>query len=52
VLVVGRAELVTDPGEIEWYDTLRRVDWAAGPKARWLRIVPSATTGRRVSVRR
>jgi uncharacterized protein len=48
VLVVGRAELVTDPGEIDWYDAVRRVAWAAGPSARWLRVVPTTMTGRRI----
>lgn len=49
VLVVGRAEEVTDPSEIERIAPTRRVLWAAGSGTRWVRIVPSKVTGRQIS---
>ena len=48
VLVVGRAEEVTDPAVIERCSTMRTVRWAAGAGTRWLRVVPSKVTGRRI----
>ncbi len=49
VLVVGRAELVEDPGDVARAAQARRVLWAAGRGTRWLRIVPTTMTGRRIS---
>lgn len=49
VLVVGRAEEVTDPSEIARIAPTRRVLWAAGSGTRWVRIVPSKVTGRQIS---
>src|SRR5690606_31857121 len=49
VLVVGQAEEVTDPAEIERLSALRDVPWRTGPGTRWLRIVPSKITGRHIS---
>lgn len=48
VLVVGRAEQVTDPEELRRLERLRRTPWASGEGVRWVRIVPSKTSGRRV----
>jgi nitroimidazol reductase NimA-like FMN-containing flavoprotein (pyridoxamine 5'-phosphate oxidase superfamily) len=48
VLVVGRAEEVTDAEAIARARAERRVPWAAGPAARWLRIVPAKVTGREI----
>ena len=49
VLVVGHAEEVTDPDDIARVVAHRRVLWRAGDQVRWLRIVPSKITGRRIS---
>jgi uncharacterized protein len=48
VLAVGRAELVTDAGEIERYRRDRRVTWAGHADAQWVRVVVEGLTGRRV----
>jgi hypothetical protein len=48
VLVVGRAEEVTDPAVIERCQCGRTVRWAAGAGTQWLRVVPSKITGRRI----
>lgn len=49
VMVVGRAEEITDPAEIGELAAERRVAlWATGEGARWLRIVPTKVTGRRI----
>jgi nitroimidazol reductase NimA-like FMN-containing flavoprotein (pyridoxamine 5'-phosphate oxidase superfamily) len=50
VLVVGRAEELTDPDEIARLAGQRHVLWRAGSGVSWLRIVPSNVTGRRISV--
>jgi uncharacterized protein len=49
VAVVGRAEELTDAVEIERLARQRSALWAAGQSTRWLRIVPSKVTGRRIS---
>jgi nitroimidazol reductase NimA-like FMN-containing flavoprotein (pyridoxamine 5'-phosphate oxidase superfamily) len=51
VAVVGRAEELTDAAEIERLARQRSVLWAEGRSTRWLRIVPSKMTGRRISAR-
>jgi uncharacterized protein len=48
VLVVGRAEEITEPEEIERLSSMRRAHWRSGDAVRWIRIVPSKTTGRRI----
>ncbi len=48
VLVVGRAEEITDPVVIARVASQRHIPWAAGDGARWVRIVPSKVTGRRI----
>lgn len=45
VLVVGTARW-TRPQDLEDFDQLRLEPWAAGPKASFVRITPSKTTGR------
>jgi uncharacterized protein len=50
VLVVGRAEEVTDPDDIARVVARRHARWRAGDQMHWLRIVPSKVTGRRISV--
>jgi uncharacterized protein len=48
VLVVGRAEQVTDEDEITRLAQQRMVPWRAGPGVTWLRISPSKVSGRRI----
>jgi uncharacterized protein len=48
VLVVGKAEEIVDTEEIERLAAQRTVLWAAGKSKRWLRIVPTKITGRRI----
>lgn len=49
VMVVGRGEEITDPDEIARLSSGRHVLWRSGDSARWVRIVPSKVTGRRIS---
>jgi len=49
VLVVGRAEEMTEPTDIDRVEALRHVLWRAGDAMHWIRIVPSKVTGRRIS---
>jgi uncharacterized protein len=48
VLVVGRAEEITDPVVVRRVMMQRRVLWAVGPSTRWVRIVPARISGRRI----
>lgn len=48
VMVVGRAEEITDPDEIARAARDRHVLWRPGDTAHWVRIVPSKVTGRRI----
>jgi nitroimidazol reductase NimA-like FMN-containing flavoprotein (pyridoxamine 5'-phosphate oxidase superfamily) len=48
VLAVGRAEEILDTDEIQRLAAQRTVLWAAGKSKRWLRIVPTKITGRRI----
>jgi uncharacterized protein len=48
VLVVGRAETITDPEDITRVAQNRHVLWAGGEAVTWIRIVPSKMTGRRI----
>ena len=48
VLVVGRAEEITDPEEIARVTMERHVPWRADSSVHWLRIVPSKVTGQRI----
>lgn len=48
VLVSGRAHRVTDPVELEQVKALGIRPWAAGEREAYVRIVPTATTGRRL----
>ena len=48
VLVVGRAEDITELGEVPRIAQERHVLWRAGDTVRWIRIVPSKVTGRRI----
>ena len=48
VVVTGPAVEVTDPTELAAVKRLRLEPWAPGAKARYVRIVPDAITGRRI----
>jgi nitroimidazol reductase NimA-like FMN-containing flavoprotein (pyridoxamine 5'-phosphate oxidase superfamily) len=48
VVVTGTAVEVTDPEELEALKRRRIEPWAPGAKARYVRIVPDAITGRRI----
>lgn len=49
VALVGRAEEITDPGDIARLSRERHVLWRPGETSRWIRIVPEKVTGRRIS---
>jgi nitroimidazol reductase NimA-like FMN-containing flavoprotein (pyridoxamine 5'-phosphate oxidase superfamily) len=49
VAVAGTAEEVTDAETIDRVARARKPLWAAGDAARWVRIVPSKVTGRRIT---
>jgi uncharacterized protein len=49
VAIVGRAEEITDASQIARAAEQRHVLWAGGEHQHWLRIVPSKTTGQRIS---
>lgn len=48
VLVRGEAVEITDPAELARLRKLPLTPWAPGPKARYVRILPTALTGRRI----
>ncbi len=49
VLVRGEAVEVIDPAELARLRKLRLTPWAPGAKTRYVRILPTALTGRRIS---
>jgi hypothetical protein len=51
VVVVGAAEQVHDDDEVTRLESLPVGPWAPGPHAHWVRIRPSAITGRRIARR-
>jgi nitroimidazol reductase NimA-like FMN-containing flavoprotein (pyridoxamine 5'-phosphate oxidase superfamily) len=52
VLVVGRAEYVTDAAAIQHLaDEARTRPWAGGDRELWVRIAPEQVTGRRIRIR-
>jgi nitroimidazol reductase NimA-like FMN-containing flavoprotein (pyridoxamine 5'-phosphate oxidase superfamily) len=48
VMVTGRAEEIDDPVEQQRLAGLRTVPWRTSPSLRWVRIVPSEISGRRI----
>lgn len=48
VIIVGEAEEVTDPGEIERLDAFELEPWAPGAKTHWVRISATSVSGRRI----
>jgi nitroimidazol reductase NimA-like FMN-containing flavoprotein (pyridoxamine 5'-phosphate oxidase superfamily) len=49
VLVVGRAEELTDHAEIERVKALGAPLWDAGAPTHWVRVIPERVSGRRVT---
>jgi nitroimidazol reductase NimA-like FMN-containing flavoprotein (pyridoxamine 5'-phosphate oxidase superfamily) len=49
VLVRGEATEVTDPAGLARVRRLRLSPWAPGPKTRYVRILPTVLTGRRIA---
>jgi uncharacterized protein len=50
VLVRGEATEVTDPAELARVRKLPLSPWAPGPKSRYVRILPTVLTGRRIAL--
>jgi len=50
VVVRGEAVEVTDPAELARLHELPLYPWAPGARTRYVRILPAALTGRRISV--
>jgi nitroimidazol reductase NimA-like FMN-containing flavoprotein (pyridoxamine 5'-phosphate oxidase superfamily) len=50
VLVRGEATEVTDPTELARVRRLPLYPWAPGPKDRYVRILPTVLTGRRIAL--
>jgi nitroimidazol reductase NimA-like FMN-containing flavoprotein (pyridoxamine 5'-phosphate oxidase superfamily) len=50
VMVVGRAEEIVDAAETARLAELRSVRWAPDESARWICVVPTKTTGRRIKI--
>jgi nitroimidazol reductase NimA-like FMN-containing flavoprotein (pyridoxamine 5'-phosphate oxidase superfamily) len=48
VLVVGRAETITDPDAVTRLAQDRHALWATGEAVTWVRIVPTKVTGRQI----
>jgi uncharacterized protein len=48
VIIVGEAEEVTDPAEIERLEAFELEPWAPGAKTHWVRISASSVSGRRI----
>jgi hypothetical protein len=49
VLVVGRAEEITEPEVAERAAERRVALWAVGAYTHWVRVIPERITGRRIS---
>jgi nitroimidazol reductase NimA-like FMN-containing flavoprotein (pyridoxamine 5'-phosphate oxidase superfamily) len=48
VIVVGEAEEVTDPAEIDRLEDFKLEPWAPGARTHWVRIRASSASGRRI----
>lgn len=48
VIIIGEAEEVTDPAEIDRLDGLELEPWAPGPRTHWVRIRAASASGRRI----
>ena len=52
VMVVGKAEAVTDAAEVDRIAALQPAVWSPEDTVVWVRIIPTRITGRRVADRR
>jgi len=48
VMIVGRAEEISDPHVVERLRSYQRVGWRKSDSDRWLRVVPTKVSGRRI----
>jgi uncharacterized protein len=48
VIIVGEAEEVTDPAEIDRLKGFELEPWAPGPRTHWMRIRATSVSGRRI----
>ena len=48
VIIVGEAEEVTDPAEIDWLESFELEPWAPGLRTHWVRIRATSASGRRI----
>jgi uncharacterized protein len=48
VIIVGEAEEVTDPAEIDRLKGFELEPWAPGLRTRWMRIRATSASGRRI----
>ena len=48
VIIVGEAEEVTDPDEIDRLEQLELASWAPGAKIHWVRVRARSASGRRI----
>jgi uncharacterized protein len=48
VIIIGEAEEVTDPAEINRLDGFELEPWAPGPRTHWMRIRATSVSGRRI----
>jgi nitroimidazol reductase NimA-like FMN-containing flavoprotein (pyridoxamine 5'-phosphate oxidase superfamily) len=50
VLLIGPAEEITDPREIQRADARRKVRWAVSDRSHWIRVRRARLTGRRITL--
>ena len=48
MIIVGEAEEVTDPAEIDPLESLELEPWAPGLRTHWVRIRATSVSGRRI----
>ena len=48
VIIVGEAEEVADPAEIDWLESFELEPWAPGLGTHWVRIRATSVSGRRI----
>ena len=51
VIIVGEAEEVADPAEIDWLESFELEPWAPGLRTHWVRIHATSASGRRIIAR-
>jgi hypothetical protein len=50
VIILGTADMITDPAEVRRLDRLGLKPWAPGPKPRWVRIRARTVSGRQLTL--